>query len=59
MTRSGTTDEDVGNGADVAVDKSTTIGDEIVDAGADEAAILDALGANESGSLRIHSVLTQ
>jgi hypothetical protein len=51
--------EDVGNNADVAVDKSAAIGDEEVDVVADKSAVLDALGANESGCQRIHSLLTQ
>jgi hypothetical protein len=51
--------EVVGDGVDVAVDRSTVIGDEVVGAAVDEAASLDALGAKGSGSRRIPSVLTQ
>jgi hypothetical protein len=59
VERNGDADgEDVGDGADVAVDRSTEIGDEVVDAAIDEVALLDVLGTNGFGSRRIPSVLT-
>jgi hypothetical protein len=51
--------EDVADGSDVIVDRSTMIGNEAVDAAVDESVVLDALGTTGSGSRGIPSVLTQ